>query len=104
MYPVHSDPNDFQRWSPEKIKLEFEQAELVLDKIEAMGSIFAVMCDLIHVAVGSASRNPNAFMNRVVRKLVMSVAGKFFLWLDKVYTDKSSMITTGYYIRARKTS
>ena len=54
LYPVHLDPQDFQRWTPEKIKLEFEQAGFVLDKIEAMGSVFTMICDLIQVALESA--------------------------------------------------
>ena len=102
LYPVHSDPKDFQRWTPEKIKLEFEQAGFIVDKIEAMGSVFAVICDLIHVSLVSASKNPAAFMNRVIRKVIMSFAGRFFLWLDRVYIDKSSVITTGYYVSSRK--
>ena len=104
LYPIHADPHDFQRWTPEKIRLEFERAGFILDKIEAMGSIFAVICDLIHVALGSASKNPNAFINRAVRKLIMSFGGGFFLWLDKIYANKSSKITTGFYILAKNDS
>ena len=33
LYPIHSDPQDFQRWTPEKIRLEFELAGFILEKL-----------------------------------------------------------------------
>ena len=69
-----------------------------------MGSIFAVVCDLIRIALDSASKASNSIINRAIRKLMMSFAGGFFLWLDEIYADKSSKITTGFYILARNSS
>lgn len=100
-YPIHGDPEDYQRWTPEKTRLEFEQAGFTVDRLEPMGSVVAVICDLIYVSLGAASKTPNALLNKIFRKLIMSVGRKFFLWLDEVYAYKSVKITTGYYVVAR---
>ena len=32
LYPIHADPYDYQRWTPEKIKLEFEKVGFTIEK------------------------------------------------------------------------
>ena len=102
LYPIHADPYDYQRWTPEKIKREFEESGFVIEKIVPMGGVFAVIYDLIYVSLTMASKNRDSFKNRVFRKLFMPVIAKIFLVLDSHYSYKSSRITTGYFVEARK--
>ena len=102
MYALHADPCDFQRWTNTKIRLELEKAGFTNIKIEPMGSLFAVIYDFLHVSLNMASKNKNAFKNKIIRKFIMPVLAKLFLWLDNKYMYKSKIITTGYYIEATK--
>jgi SAM-dependent methyltransferase len=56
LYPIHADPYDYQRWTPERIKLEFEKVGFTIEKIVPMGSVFAVIYDLLYVSLGMASK------------------------------------------------
>jgi len=102
LYPIHADPDDFQRWTPNKIKLELTIKNFEIVHLEPMGSLFAVMYDLLHVSLGMASKNKKALKNRIITKLILPVIAKFCLYLDKYYYYKSNWITTGYFIIGRK--
>ena len=102
LYPVHADPYDYQRWTPEKIRLEFEKAGFFIEKIVPMGGVFSVAYDLIYVSLTMASKDRDSYKNKVIRKLFMPVLAKVFFWLDSRYIYKSSRITTGYFIEANK--
>ena len=98
LYPIHADPYDYQRWTPERIKLEFEKAGFTIEKITPMGSVFAVMYDLLYTSLGMASKNRKALKNRIANRLLMPIIARVFLWFDGLYHYKSSSITTGYFI------
>jgi SAM-dependent methyltransferase len=102
LYPIHSDPCDYQRWTPMKIELEFKEAGLSEVKIRTMGGFFAVVYDLLYASIGIASRNRCSLKNRFARKFVMPVLAKIFMHLDKIFMYKSEKITTGFYITAIK--
>jgi ubiquinone/menaquinone biosynthesis C-methylase UbiE len=102
MYALHADPYDFQRWTDVKIRLELEKIGFQNIQIEAMGSVFAVIYDLLHVSLNMESKNRDAIKNKIIRKFIMPVLSKIFLWLDRKYMYKSKSITTGYSIEAIK--
>ena len=98
LYPKHADPYDFQRWTDYKLDNELHKIGFSSVDITPMGSVFAVIYDLLYVSLGMASKNRDAFKNKVIRKFVMPVLAKVFMWLDKKYEYKSKTITTGYSI------
>lgn len=102
LYPIHSDPCDYQRWTPMKIELEFKKAGLSEVKIRTMGGFFAVVYDLLYASIGIASGNRCSLKNRFMRKFVMPVLAKIFMQMDKIFMYKSEKITTGFYITATK--
>lgn len=102
MYPLHADPYDFQRWTDVKIRLELEKIGFQSIKIEHMGSLFGVIYDLIYVSLNIQSKNRDALKNKIVRRFIMPMLSKLFLWFDKKYMYKSKAITTGYYVKAKK--
>jgi SAM-dependent methyltransferase len=102
LYPIHADPYDYQRWTPEKIRLEFEKVGFTIENITPMGSLFAVIYDLLYVSLGVASKNRSALKNRVINKFLMPILAKLFMWLDKYYAYKGKRITTGYFVEAVK--
>jgi SAM-dependent methyltransferase len=102
LYPIHADPYDFQRWTPEKIKLELSKAGLNVVTLESMGGFFAVVYDLLYFSLTNASKNNRALKNRIINKCFMPVIAGVFRWLDKLYVYKSKWITTGFYVVATK--
>jgi SAM-dependent methyltransferase len=102
LYPIHGDPFDFQRWTRTKLKKELERAGLTIIQIEPMGSIFAVIYDLLWISLGMASKNPRSFKNRFVNKCCMPVIRKLFLVAEKRFLYKAKHITTGFFVQATK--
>ncbi|MBU0612607.1 class I SAM-dependent methyltransferase [Patescibacteria group bacterium] len=46
LYPVHADPNDFQRWTEDKWKNELVKVGFQISKIVIMGRYFTVLMDM----------------------------------------------------------
>ena len=99
---IHADPYDFQRWTNTALKLKLEKIGLTVESITPMGSLFAVIYDLLYVSLGMASKNKESFRNKVIRKIFMPIFAKLFMLLDDYYSYKSDRITTGYYLEVIK--
>jgi SAM-dependent methyltransferase len=102
LYPIHGDPEDYQRWTPSRFEVELEKVQLSMEIIAPMGGLFAVLFDLIYVSLGMASKNRLALKNRIANKLIMPVLFKVFLKLDRIFEYKSNRITSGWYVKAEK--
>lgn len=100
LYPIHADPHDYQRWTPDKIQLVLLGIGFSEIEIKPMGSLFAVLYDLLFVSLGLASKDSQSLKNRLVRKALDQLLFKPFLWLDSRYAYKSRHITTGFWIEA----
>jgi len=101
---IHGDPNDYQRWLPQKFEIELDKSGFAIKQMDAMGSFFAVLYDLLHVSLGMSSKNKFSLKNRLIYKLILPVLKRLFFVLDKYYIYKNKWITTGYYIVAQKIS
>ncbi|MEI6437709.1 MAG: methyltransferase domain-containing protein [Candidatus Omnitrophota bacterium] len=97
LYPVHPDPFDLQRWTPEKLRREFEGAGLRIKELLPRGGIVAVILDLINFYHDAPRLT---FGMKLFRVIFVRVA-PFFLWFDRGTRYKESL-TTGYLIRAVK--
>ncbi|OGI09892.1 MAG: hypothetical protein A2Y40_08520 [Candidatus Margulisbacteria bacterium GWF2_35_9] len=96
LYPIHSDPNDYQRWTPTKIKKELLLIGLKIEMIQAMGGIISVVMDLVL----SKTNSGNSLKDKFVRKYIKLISG-LLLKIDKKTKDKDK-ITTGFSIVAYK--
>jgi SAM-dependent methyltransferase len=102
LYAIHADPNDYQRWTGSKIRMELKKKGFEKIEIQTMGGLFAVIYDLMHVALNNESNSFGSLKNKLMRRVFMPILSKAFLYLDKIYIYKSTSMTTGYYINARK--
>jgi ubiquinone/menaquinone biosynthesis C-methylase UbiE len=102
LYSIHADPYDFQRWTDVKLKLELKKLGFKNIKIEPMGSLFAVIYDLIYSSLTLSSKNSQSFRNRFLRRFILPIFAKILMFLDKKYMYKSKYITTGYFIEVYK--
>jgi predicted SAM-dependent methyltransferase len=101
LYKIHSDPFDFQRWTPEKIRLEFAKAGFELIQIRTMGGFFAVVYDLTHAFLVDED-GKMSFMRRIIHKFLMPFLAMIFRRLDSYFSSIHGKITTGFYIVADK--
>lgn len=56
LYPIHSDPYDFQRWTEEKWIKTLKEVGFKIEKFEIMGRFFTVLADMKKVFVKSMPR------------------------------------------------
>ena len=97
--PVHGDHwADRSRFTPVALREMAQEAGFQVDTIEAMGSVGAVIYDVLRVACGyAASDNSYARWNRLLEQ-----GRGFFSWLDKKTGQQKKYINTGYFIVMRK--
>ena len=102
LYPIHGDPDDFQRWTTTKIKQVLKQNNFHINSLEPMGGLFSVYYDLLRTATGMASKNRKALKNRILIKLVFPFLAQLSKLFDKYYDYKMFWITTGYFVVGKK--
>jgi len=102
LYPVHADPNDFQRWTKDKLTMELTANGFIIDNIQTMGGFFSVIYDLFLNALKKSSKNQRAIKNRILLKLFFPYLFKIVIRLDKIYDYKANWITTGYFVIGTK--
>lgn len=79
MYPVHADPNDFQRWTKSKMENELIIAGFTIDNIMPMGGIPSVFFDFIRFQLANKKNNKNlhirlvSYLIRLFSKLIVRV-------------------------------
>jgi len=56
LYPIHSDPYDFQRWTEGKWKKVLKEISFDIEKFEIMGRFFTVLADMKKIFVKSMPR------------------------------------------------
>ncbi len=101
LYPVHADPFDFQRWTPEKVRMEFGKAGFDEIKIECMGGFFSVLYDLWRVFLNDENCRLRC-LRKVIRKCILPILIIIYINLDKFFAPVNKKITTGFYITAVK--
>jgi SAM-dependent methyltransferase len=101
MFPLHGDPEDFQRWTPEKLRREFDRAGLLVLELSPMGSAAAVIFDVCWFTWNSyvVTRLP-VVLQRFARLLFLVIKPLFSL-IDRRLDRVRKQVTTGYLVIAR---
>lgn len=102
LYMVHADPHDYLRWTPEGIRRELINVGFEVQQIHPMGSLFAVIYDLLRNSLLVALKNRVTFMKRLLNKLLMPALARLFLYFDRKSEYLNKWVTTGYYVVGRK--
>ena len=103
LFPIHADPHDFQRWSPEKFRRVLAGLGFVDVKVQPMGGMIGVLADIFegfcqaHYLSGRAL--PMHY--RLTRKMLRSKLLSMLMRVDAGLPFQES-ITGGYYVKARK--
>lgn len=100
LFPVHADPYDFQRWTDAKFRAILTDMGFLEVKISPMGGLGSVIHDLLYVAFNNIQNR----IGRGVGHLVLLCFRWLFHLVDVVFVSSGSLITTGYFMTARKSN
>ena len=101
LHPVHGDPEDYQRWTADKLRMELDRAGLAVQEIRPMGSLPAVVFDICWVAWVLQSKALHPLVRRALQTPFV-VAKPVVMLLDRLMGALAPRITTGYLVLARK--
>ena len=101
LFPVHGDPDDYQRWTPEKLRAEIGRAGLVVEELSPMGSAAAVVFDLCWITWHAYLQRLPIPLQRIARAPFLAVKPLAAL-LDSRLDRVRRRITTGYLVVARR--
>jgi len=99
LHPVHGDYYfDKVRYTRIFLEEKLMNNNYSIIDITEMGSLGAVIYDILRISAGYASGNKSS---RLYRKFIKFLF-PFFLYLDKKTTKQKKYINTGYFVIARK--
>lgn len=95
---IHADPYDFQRWTPEKYRMELEEKRSMgIEVFKEMGGIWAVYWDCMYTAGSPGGPESIKKFSRIFLRFIKNMC----LYLEDKYPCNEK-ITTGYAIIAIK--
>jgi SAM-dependent methyltransferase len=102
LHPVHGDWQlDRQRWTSVRLEELFRDAGFEEISIQPMGSVWAVLHDVLHVSLGYSHPKPNQMHIKILRKL-LHWSTPFFEWLDIKTLVSRKYVNTGYFVVLKK--
>lgn len=99
LFPIHGDPNDYQRWTATKIERELTKLDFRISMLTSMGLYFTVLGDTLKAPIKSS---------RILMVICIVICPLLDLLtlLDELSIIKNHKIlnkyTTGYFLIARK--
>lgn len=98
LFPVHADPNDYQRWTAQKWHKELEKTGFLIEKIEVSGYFMKIFADLSLTFWRQLPR-PLSYIKYPLMPFY-SLLTLFDTWSGK--TKQLSKYHQGYFIVAKK--
>ena len=97
--PIHGDYwIDRKRYTTVSLKEMVEREGFSINKIEPMGSVGAVLYDILRAAVGYADTEDRyKKWGKILEK-----NKRLFIWLDKIFDRQKIYINTGYFMIINK--
>ena len=111
MYRHHPNPNDFQRWTQEKIQIELNKNLFEIEFFESRGGWLIVLMDiLVNGLTGFKKKTLISFIIWLVFQIFvkfMLLISPILIWLDKIIlkSDVHSnyyRYSTGFFVVAKK--
>lgn len=102
LHPVHGDWQlDRHRWTSVKLEEACRNAGFEEILIQPMGSVWAVLHDVLHVSLGYSHPRANQIHIKIFRKL-LHWSTPFFWWLDGKAVVLKKYVNTGYFVVLKK--
>ena len=97
--PIHGDYwIDRKRYTTVSLKEMVEREGFSINKLEPMGSVGAVLYDILRAAVGYADTSGRYSKWRKI----LERSKTFFFWLDRIFDRQKTYINTGYFMIINK--
>lgn len=104
LYPLHADPEDYQRWLPSKYERVLGAIGFAEIKITPMGGFFAVCHDLLQSSSRFWFRQEPRGAGAALLRLSVPIGLRLLFRLERRFPDFfRQAVTTGYYVCAYKT-
>lgn len=97
---IHGDPDDFQRWTPSKLRFSLQDMQFSVLDISPMGGLPSVALDLAWHSLLEKYRSRRSFSRRIlipVLSAAMSLGGRLI-----AISESPRSITTGWLVVATK--
>lgn len=102
LHPVHGDwQSDRYRWTSVSLEELFQGAGFKDISIQPMGSVWAVLHDILHVSLGYSHSKPNRVYVKFLGKFLYRCT-PFLEWLDAKTSVSGKYINTGYFVVLKK--
>lgn len=100
LFPIHGDPNDYQRWTVTKIEQEVTKLGFQISFLTPMGLYFTVLADLLK----APTRRHTSIL--ICLAVIISPFLDLLTMLDKLEATRNNSLlnkyTTGYFVIAHK--
>lgn len=103
LFPVHGDPDDYQRFTKSGLTKLLEKSGFTIDTIETMGGLFAVVHDLFLFSLNKILKQRHPIVRRAILRIFRFTRPAWEI-LDNTRMSRFPMVTTGYFLTARKQS
>jgi SAM-dependent methyltransferase len=102
LHPIHGDYQfDRQRWTSVKLEEVCCNAGFEEVSVEPMGSVWAVLHDILHVGLSYSHPRANQMHIKILRKL-LHWSTPFWEWLDTKAQFLKKYVNTGYFVVLKK--
>ena len=100
MFKVHADPNDYQRWTSQKLQIALGEAGFINVQIQPMGGVSGVIYDLLRGVLLDGSGN-RSNLNKLAQK-ILAIFFNLFVVIDKFTSESRYHTTSGWGFIAAK--
>ena len=103
LFPVHACPYDFQRWTPDKLNLELQEAGFKVVEIRPLAGYYGIIHDLSKIYLTHGQKNRN-----VVKRVFARVALKaldimhFAIYRIDFRSGSKDRLCSGFYVHCVK--
>ena len=103
LFPIHADPNDFQRWTSTKWRIELERIGFKVEKLIIMGKFYTTLAEMYKSKLKSIKKR--YFLGKILFPIILPFLNLLIKWDNKSFVKEDPILNyyhAGYFIIARK--
>ena len=103
LFHIHADPNDFQRWTSTKWRIELEKIGFKVEKLIIMGKFYTYLAEMYKSYLKSIKKR--YFFGKILFPIILPFLNLLIKWDNKSFVKEDPVLNyyhAGYFIIARK--
>jgi len=103
LFHIHADPNDFQRWTSTKWRIELEKIGFKVEKLIIMGKFYTTLAEMCKSKLKSIKKR--YFLGKILFPIILPFLNLLIKWDNKSFVKEDPILNyyhAGYFIIARK--